>query len=305
MKLNSSNQNPSVAARALSAVSCPLSANLAPTEQEVALLTTQYRKAVNGLYEAYRFGQMLAQVKARLEQFSGDAARDTASEVQVQGELAESPENQGSLGDAARGTAWNVTPGWNAGTGLKAWLAEHCPEINYSTARRFLSIAEKTNAALAAQALADSGQRTADSRSRDGESDGTQETDLHGSDGLSTSSASTVGDDIAPRYARTCQLSTVDCEPSEQAVRDFLEGKSQRAVLRLGGKREGAGRKPKDWAAALGTSPEVAMKRLEEALVPLNELIVVKALHRLLAPADLETVRGAIDLLRERIWENA
>ena len=76
-------------------------------------------------------------------------------------------------------------------------------------------------------------------------------------------------------------------------------------MLRLGGKREGAGRKPKDWAAALGESPMVAMKRLEAALVPLNELIVVKALHRLLAPADLETVRGAIDLLRERIWENA
>ena len=251
---------------------------LAPTEQEVALLTTQYRKAVNGLYEAYRFGQMLMAVKSRIEAPSpGDATRGTARCEQDHG---------GAL----------AAPGWNAGTGLRAWLAEHCPEINYSTARRFLAIAEKTNAALAAAPeLADSRQRTADSRSRDGEADGTQGRDFNGSDGLSTSSASTVG----------CQLSTVDCEPSEQAVRDFLEGKSQRAVLRLGGKREGAGRKPKDWAAALGTSPEVAMKRLEEALVPLNELIVVKALHRILAPADLETVRGAIDLLRERIWENA
>ena len=185
---------------------------LAPTEQEVALLTTQYRKAVNGLYEAYRFGQMLAQVKARLEQFSRDAACGTAREVTV-----------GANGNA-------ITPGWNAGTGLKAWLSEHCPEINYSTARRFLAIAEKTNAALAAApALVDSRQGAA---SRDGEADGTQGRDFNGSDGLSTSSASTVGDDIAPRYARTCQLSTVDCEPSEQAVRDFLEGKSQRQVLK-------------------------------------------------------------------------
>ena len=170
MKLNSSNQNPSVAARALSAVSCQLSANLAPTEQEVALLTTQYRKAVNGLYEAYRFGQMLAQVKARLEDAFGDAARGTAE---------------------ISGGKNAIVGGWNAGTGLKAWLAEHCPEINYSTARRFLQVAEKTHAALS------SGDSPVD-----------------------------------------CSLSTVDsaAEPSEQAVRDFLEGKSQRQVLKAPGK---------------------------------------------------------------------
>lgn len=260
MKLNSSNHNPSVAARALSTVDCPLSANLAPTEQEVALLTTQYRKAVNGLYEAYRFGQMLAQVKARLEQFSRDATCGTAREVTV-----------GANGNA-------ITPGWNAGTGLRGWLAEHCPEINYSTARRFLAIAEKTNAALAAAPAEGA------------------------SEPWGEAPCASAGVEGAAQVGQGRALSTA---PSEQAVRDFLEGKSQRAVLRLGGKREGAGRKPKDWAAALGTSPEVAMKRLEEALVPLNELIVVKALHRLLAPADLETVRGAIDLLRERIWENA
>ncbi len=99
MKLNSSNQNPSVAARALSAVSCQLSANLAPTEQEVALLEDAF----------------------------GDAARGTAE---------------------ISGGKNAIVGGWNAGTGLKAWLAEHCPEINYSTARRFLQVAEKTHAAL-------------------------------------------------------------------------------------------------------------------------------------------------------------
>ena len=273
MNLNTPNHNLAPTSCGASLATRTLAEVFTPSPEDIATLTTQYRKAVNGLYEAYRFGQMLAQVKARLEQFTSSLTRENASGITVQGA------NGGTL-----------NPGWNAGTGLRGWIAEHCPEINYKTALRFLAIAEKTNLALAAQSTVDSRQGAA---SRDGEADGTR--DFNGSDGLSTSSASTVG----------CQLSTVDCEPSEQAVRDFLEGKSQRAVLRLGGKREGAGRKPKDWAAALGESPMVAMKRLEAALVPLNELIVVKALHRLLAPADLETVRGAIDLLRERIWENA
>lgn len=43
------------------------------------------------------------------------------------------------------------------------------------------------------------------------------------------------------------------------------------------------------------------MKRLEEALAPLNELIVVRQTHRLLSAVDLETVRDAVDLLHERV----
>ena len=203
MKLNSSNHNLAPTSCGASLATRTLAEVFTPSPEDIATLTTQYRKAVNGLYEAYRFGQMLAQVKARLEQFTSDATCGTASGITVQGA------NGGTL-----------NPGWNAGTGLKAWLAEHCPEINYSTARRFLAIAEKTNAALAAApALVDSRQGAA---SRDGEADGTQGRDFNGSDGLSTSSASTVG----------CQLSTVDCEPSEQAVRAYLEGKSQRQVLK-------------------------------------------------------------------------
>lgn len=170
----------------------PPQSPLAPTEQEVALLTTQYHKALDGLYEAYKFGQMLLRVKERLESDPNAG-----------------PENQGFSSGAARGTAREVTigkngnaltgSGWNAGTGLKGWLGVYCPEINYSTARRFLQVAEKTNLALAAQ-----GELTAA--------------------GLSTSSASPVD----------CSLSTVDsaAEPSEQAVRDFLAGKSQRQVLK-------------------------------------------------------------------------
>ena len=238
---------------------------LAPTEQEVALLTAQYHKALDGLYEAYKFGQMLLRVKERLESDPHG-----------------SPENQGLPGGAARDTARCeqahggalYSPGWNAGMGLKGWLAEHCPEINYSTARRFLSIAEKTNAALAAAPAEVKAEPWGEAP------------------------CASAGVEGAAQVGQGRALSTA---PSEQAVRDFLEGKSQRAVLRLGGKREGAGRKPKDWAAAMGTSPEVAMKRLEAALAPLNELIVVKHTHRLLAEVDLESVRAAIDLLHEVI----
>lgn len=171
----------------LAASGCARSA-LAPTEQEVALLTTQYHKALDGLYEAYRFGQMLLRVKERLE-----------------GDPNGSPENQSLPGGAARGTARCgeaqahggavAAPGWNAGTGLKGWLGVYCPEINYSTARRFLSVAEKTNLALGEEA---------------------------------------PSDDIAPRYARTYPLAANGsaCEPSEQAVRAYLAGKSQRQVLK-------------------------------------------------------------------------
>ena len=164
----------------------PTPSPLAPTAQEVALLPAQYHKALDGLYEAYRFGMMLLQVKARLES-------------DPQG----SPENQGFSSGAARGTAREVTigkngnaltgSGWNAGMGLKGWLAEHCPEINYSTARRFLSVAEKTNLALGEEA---------------------------------------TSDDIAPRDARTYPLAANAAEPSEAAVRAYLSGKSQRQVLK-------------------------------------------------------------------------
>lgn len=87
-------------------------APLTPSTEDIATLTAQYRKAVNGLYEAYVFGQMMVTVKASL-------TRET-----------------GSYGQPA------------AGSGLKGWLEKHCPEINYKTALRFLAVAEKTDSAL-------------------------------------------------------------------------------------------------------------------------------------------------------------
>jgi hypothetical protein len=81
----------------------------------------------------------------------------------------------------------------------------------------------------------------------------------------------------------------------EGLVRDYLAGKSARSLL--GGKREGAGRKRKDYAAALGAAPEVAWKEIEEPLAALNELIVVQARHAVLSAVDRQTLVGALQML--------
>lgn len=211
---------------AVPAVAEPVAAALTITEEDARQLTAQYHRAIAGLFEAWKFGRMLMAVRDALEaaaltEVTGSVTRDTAR-------------------DGANGGAL-LAGGWNAGTGLKGWLSKHCPEVNYASARRFLSIADKTSSALG------------------------------------------------------------DAAGDEDAVRAYLEGKSQRQILRTGGAREGAGRPRKNWTEALGTSPEVAMKRLEEALAPLNELIVVRQTHRLLSALDLETVRDAVDLLHERV----
>ena len=244
--------------------------SLAPTTEEVALLTRQYQKALDGLYEAYRFGMMLRAVKERLE-----AAADAADDSRFAIHDSPTPEPlqiAGSFGETACGPTEKISsgrngivPGWRAGTGLKGWLAQYCPEINYSTARRFLAVAEKTVAALA---LADESA---------GESQG------------------------APNDSRFA----IHDSPDPERVREFLAGKSQRAVLRLGGKREGAGRKAKDWAAALEASPEVAWKEIEEPLGRLSRLIVRERRHAVLTAVDLHTLREAIDLLHEVVHADA
>lgn len=157
--------------------------------------------------------------------------------------------------------------GWNRGMGLKGWLAIHCPEINYKTACRFLAVAEKTVAALA---LAD-----AEGASPD-----------------------------APQGRDDSPFAIHD-SPDPDKVREFLAGRSQRSILRLGGKREGAGRKAKDWAAALEASPEIAWKELSEPLDRLSDLIVRQRRHAALTPTDLHTLRDAIDLLHEVIHADA
>lgn len=287
-------------------------------EEAAAALSAQYRYAVDGLYEAYRFGLILLVVKRYLEwKGEGEGAARPLDPAPAQGagprpapvgagvvdaeiDGADTLGNGGFTGESARGLAREMTQkganggllaagGWNRGTGLKAWLARYCPEINYSTAKRFLAVAERTHAALAAA----SDPQASASPSIWGPAPCA---------GAGEGARSPFPPEAAQVPAEAGTPFAIPTFP-EATVRAFLEGKSQRAVLRAGGARAGAGRPRKDWAAALGTSPEAAFKRLEEALAPLNELIVVKGTHRLLAAADLETVRAAVALLAARLSE--
>ena len=271
------------------AVATTVRADLAPTTEEVALLTRQYQKALDGLFEAYQFGRMLLAVKARLEDaldgVNGERQTVNGGALTGDGQAAEPLQIAGSSSDAARGTAREITignngnlltgSGWNRGTGLKGWLAAYCPEINYSTARRFLAVAEKTVAALALSGEGESGERQSENGLPD-----------------------------APDGADRSPL-TVYRSPDPDKVRAFLAGRSQRSILRLGGKREGAGRKAKDWAAALNAAPEIAWKELSEPLDRLSDLIVRQRRHAALTAQDLHTLRDAIDLLHEVIHADA
>ena len=229
--------------------------SLEPTAEDVALLTKQYQKALDGLFEAYQFGMMLRAVKERLD-------RETACGTTVE--------------QNADGTICGRAPG------LKGWLAQWCPEINYSTARRFLAVAEKTVAALA---LAD---------------------EAEASEAAAVGSASPASPESwgeAP--CASAGEGARSPFPPEAKVRAFLAGRSQRSILRLGGRRPGAGRKAKDWAAALEASPEVAWKELAEPLERLSRLIVRERRHAVLTPTDLHTLRDAIDLLHEVVHADA
>lgn len=232
-----------------------------PDARDVALFRAQYQKAVNGLYEAYLFGVMLQKVKAALEALGeglpqgANAAPCTPAKAQgaLPQMMGENGDEMGALPEASpcsltrenarrivgnNGNEMTCAGGWNAGMGLKGWLAKAAPEVNYKTAMRFLAVAEKVDEVLPA-----------------------------GSD--------------------------------EGLVRDYLAGKSARSLL--GGKREGAGRKRKDYAAALGAAPEVAWKEIEEPLAALNELIVVQARHAVLSAVDRQTLVGALQMLLETV----
>ena len=294
------------------AVATTVRADLAPTTEEVALLTRQYQKALDGLYEAYRFGMMLRAVKERLDAADGAgacAAPTPPAEVRsvsegdmstAQGASPRPAPVGAGLEDAGMGDGHDAetgglpgsltretarceqphggalaAPGWNRGMGLKGWLAIHCPEINYKTACRFLAVAEKTVAALALSGEGESGERQSENGLPD-----------------------------APDGADRSPL-TVYRSPDPDKVREFLAGRSQRSILRLGGARPGAGRKAKDWAAALEASPEIAWKELAEPLERLSRLIVRERRHAVLTPTDLHTLRDAIDLLHEVIHADA
>ena len=127
-----------------------------PDARDVDLLRSQYQKAVNGLYEAYLFGVMLQKVKAALEA-QGEGLPQGADEATTDG--GDPLKNQASFGVLTRETAENeravistgksgIAGGWNAGMGLKGWLAKAAPEVNYKTAMRFLAVAERCQEAV-------------------------------------------------------------------------------------------------------------------------------------------------------------
>jgi len=234
---------------------------LTPSQEDLALLTAQYHKALEGLYEAYAFGAMLLRLKIHLEN-APEAQVDQVSSQPIENSnnhrAVSHVRTPGEKGIIQTHGGAILGGGWNAGLGLKGWLAEHCPEIHYKTAMRFLSLAEATQRALAPMPGED-----------DEDAEGTP----------------------------------TPWQPSEESVRAYLAGKSQRQVLRLGGRREGAGAPKKRWSEALGKSPEVAWKKIEEALEPLNALIVGEGLSCLLGVNERTTLRNALRLLLAKLDE--
>ena len=248
-------------------------------------IARQYTRALDGLYEAYRFGALLITVRNALDAIHDQLLQKT----DVSGSL--TCENAREITVGRNGNVLHEG-GWNRGTGLKDWLATHCPEINYKTACRFLAVAQKTVSALAL------------SEAEGGVDDGLPAPAGAGRGEAPCASAGVEGAAQAPSEP-SLQASNLPNFPPEAKVREFLAGKSQRAVLRLGGARPGAGRKAKDWAAALEASPEVAWKEIEEPLGRLSRLIVRERRHAVLTPTDLHTLRDAIDLLHEVIHADA
>lgn len=79
---------------------------IGPTPEAV---TEQYRKAISGCLEMIRFGAMMIEVSTVVSR-----VRLRSAEGRIEGRE----------------------------QGLKGWLEEHCPEVNYKTALRFMALAE-------------------------------------------------------------------------------------------------------------------------------------------------------------------
>ncbi len=78
-----------------------------PSKQLATQLTDQYKRAISGTRDILLFGAMMMQLGGMLSRKGGE---------------------------------WQSGPGVK-GTGLKGWIEEHCPEINYKTARSFYNLA--------------------------------------------------------------------------------------------------------------------------------------------------------------------
>ncbi|MDD4737558.1 MAG: hypothetical protein PHP44_15775 [Kiritimatiellae bacterium] len=94
------------------------------SQQLATQLTDQYRKAISGTHEILLFGAMMLQLGGMLNQRGPN--RDAVA-----------------TGPGAKGL------------GLKGWIEEHCPEINYFTARSFYNLARGLVETLAIPAKMD------------------------------------------------------------------------------------------------------------------------------------------------------
>ena len=79
--------------------------------QAAELVTGAWREAQEGRRAILRFGLLMAAMEASM---GAASAR--------------------SLPRENAGMDFDQMHGWNRGTGLKSWLGEHCPEVNYKTA---------------------------------------------------------------------------------------------------------------------------------------------------------------------------
>jgi hypothetical protein len=84
-----------------------------PDAEMSADVTAQYHRATGGMVEVLKFGAMLMQLREGIDSTRGI--------------------------DRVEGVAGAK---YEKGTGLKAWLEAHCPEVKISTAWRFLTITE-------------------------------------------------------------------------------------------------------------------------------------------------------------------
>ena len=90
-------------------------AQVAPTDHQIAeQLTEQYNRAIAGTREVLGFGCMMIQLPSVLEFQNGGMAGSHDSK----------------------------------GMGLKGWIEEHCPDINYNTAYAFYRLAKSMREAL-------------------------------------------------------------------------------------------------------------------------------------------------------------
>jgi len=171
-----------------------------PDHYTGADVAAAWHRAVNGLKEVVRFGAMLMEVDSNL----------------------------------AREKTGKLAGGWGPGDGLKAWLDEHAPEVNYKTAMRFKRLAQ---AALAGSA---------------------QGLDAPMNPGEATRLLGTGGGELSANEAE-----------KRRVLESFLEGRSQRDLwaeaMRAPGRPKGI---PGGQRRAL-----TAAERTEDAGKEINELL--------------------------------